>query len=61
MRKLDLDIKFLNTCQSIDLCPTFIQYKISSTRFNSNAYRQSQRLFIQEELTLKKMLNKKIF
>ena len=30
-------------------------------RFNSNAYRQSQRLFIQEELTLKKMLNKKIF
>ena len=39
MRKLDLDIKFLNTCQSIDLCPTFIQYKISSTRFNSNVKR----------------------
>ena len=33
---------------------TFIQYKISSTRLqNSNAYRQSQRSFIQEELTFK--------
>ena len=32
----------------------FIQYKISSTRLqNSNAYRQSQRSFIQEELTFK--------
>ena len=39
MRKLDLDIKFLNTCQNNDLYPTFIQYEISSTRLqNSNAY-----------------------
>ena len=44
MRKLDLDKKFLSTCQNNDLCPIFIQYKISSARLqNSNAYRQSQR------------------
>ena len=43
MRKLDLDIKFLNVCQNNDLCPTFVQYKISSTPLqNSNAYQQSQ-------------------
>ena len=39
MRKLDYDQKILSTCQNNDLCPTFIQYKISSTRLqNSNAY-----------------------
>ena len=61
IRKLDLDIKFLNTSQKNDLCPTFIQYKISSTRLqNSNAYRQSQRLFTQEELTFKNVEQEKI-
>ena len=61
MRKLDLDIKFLNKCENNDLCPTFIQYKLSSTRLqNSNAYRQSQRLFIQEELTFKNIEQQKI-
>ena len=50
VKKLDLDIKFLNTCQNNDLCPTFIQYKISLTRLqNSGAYRQSERLFIRED------------
>ena len=50
VKKLDLDIKFLNTCQNNDLCPTFIQYKISLTRLqHSGAYRQSERLFIQED------------
>ena len=54
MKKCDLEIKFLNTCQNNDLCPTYIQYKISLMRLqNSNAYRQSQRLFIPEELTFK--------
>ena len=61
MRKLDLDIKFLNTCQNNDLCPTFIQYEISSTRLqNSNAYWQSQRLSIQKELTFKNVEQEKI-
>ena len=40
---------------------TFIQYKISSTRLqNSNAYRQSQRSFIQEELRFKNIEQEKI-
>ena len=61
MRKLDLDIKFLNTCQNNDLYPTFIQYEISSTRLqNSNAYWQSQRLFIHKELTFKNVEQEKI-
>ena len=61
IRKLDLDIKFLNTSQKNDLCPTFIQYKISSTPLqNSNSYRQSQRLFTQEELTFKNVEQGKI-
>ena len=39
MRKLDFDIKFLNTCQNNTLCPTFVQYKILSRRLqNSDAY-----------------------
>ena len=39
IRKLELDIKFLNTCQNNDLYPIFVQYKISSTRLqNSDAY-----------------------
>ena len=39
----------------------FIQYKISSTRLqNSNAHRQSQRSFIQEELTFKNTEQEKI-
>ena len=54
MRKINLDIKFLNPCQNNDICPTFIQYKISSMCLqNSNAYPQSQHLFIEEELTFK--------
>ena len=61
MRKLDHDIKFLNTCQNNDLYPTFIQYEISSTRLqNSNAYWQSQRLFIHKELTFKNVEQEKI-
>ena len=47
MKNLEFAIKFLNKCENNDLRPTFIQYKISSTRLqSSNAYRQSQRLFI---------------
>ena len=39
----------------------FIQYKISSTRLqNSNAYRQSQRSFMQEELRFKNIEQEKI-
>ena len=60
-RKLDVDIKFLNTCQNNDLCSIFTQYKISSTRFqNSNADLQSPGLFILEELTLKNVKQEKI-
>ena len=40
---------------------TFIQYKISSTCLqNSNAYRQSQRSFMQEELRFKNIEQEKI-
>ena len=61
MRKFDLNIKFLNTCQNNDFCSTFVQYKISWTPLqNSSVYRQSQRLFIQEELTFKNFEQEKI-
>ena len=61
VKKLDLNIKFLNTCQKNHLCPTFIQNKISLTHLqNSSPYRQSERLFIQEELTFKNAEQEKI-
>ena len=61
VKNLDLNIKFLNTCQKNDLCPTFIQYKISLTHLqNSSPYRQSERLFIQEELPFKNAEQEKI-
>ena len=50
MKKLELVLKFLNTCENNDLRPTFIQYEISSTRLqSSNACRQSQLLFIMKK------------
>ena len=61
MRKLHLNIKFFNKCQNNDPCPPFIQYKISSMDLqNSNAYRQLQRLFIQQELTFQNLEQEKI-
>ena len=61
MRKLNLNIKFFNKCQNNDPCPPFIQYKISSMDLqNSNAYRQLQRLFIQQELTFQNLEQEKI-
>ena len=61
MRKIDLDIEYLNTCQNKGLCLTFIQYKISSICLeNSNAYRLSQRVFMQEELSFKNVEQEKI-
>ena len=54
-RKLDPDIKFLDTCMREELCPTFLRYKMSNKQLQtSDAYRRSQSLFLQEEITLRK-------
>lgn len=54
IRKIDQDISFLETCKDNDLSPTFLRYKMSSSRLrNSSSYKASQRLFLQEEITFK--------
>ena len=54
LRKIHLDIAFLNNCLDNDLCPTFLRYKLSSKRLqNSEPYRRSQNLFLYEEITFK--------
>ena len=50
LRKIHLDIPFLNSCLGNGLCPTFLRYKLLSKRLqNSESYRRSQHLFLQEE------------
>ena len=54
IRKIDADINFLQTCLDKELCPTFLQYKMSSKRLkDSESYKVSQRLFLQEEIAFK--------
>ena len=61
LRKINLDIAFLNSCLDNDLCPTFLRYKLSSKRLqNSESYRRSQHLFLQEEITFKTIEREKI-
>ena len=61
IRILELDIQFLETCLNNDLCPTFFRYIISNKRLqNSEAYVQSQRLFLHEEITFKNVEKEKI-
>ena len=56
-----MDIAFLNSCLDNDLCPTFLRYKLSSKRLqNSESYRRSQHLFLQEEITFKTIEGEKI-
>ena len=44
-----------------DFCPTFLRYKLSSKRLqNSESYRRSQHLFLQEEITFKTIEREKI-
>ena len=61
IRKPELDIQFLETCLNNDLCPTFVRYKMSNKRLqNSEAYVQSQRLFLHEEIMFKNVEKEKI-
>ena len=54
LRKIHLDITFLNSCLGNDLCPTFLRYKLSSKRLqNSESYRRSQHLLLREGKTFK--------
>ena len=61
LRKISVDIKFLNSCLENDLCPTFLHYKMSSKELqNSESYKGSQLMFLQEELTFKTVEKEKI-
>ena len=61
VRKIICDISFLQTCKDNDLCPTFLRYKMSSKRLqNSEAYKQSQQLFLQEEISFKALEKEKV-
>ena len=54
LRKINVNIEFLNSCLENDLRPTFLRYKMSSKRLqNSESYKRSQRMFLQEEETFK--------
>ena len=54
IRKLSVDIEFLNNCVNQDLCLTFLKYKMSSKRSQTfDAYKISQRVFIQQEIRFK--------
>ena len=46
IRKLSIDIEFLNNCLNHGLCPTFLKYKMSSKRSQtSEAYKISQSFY----------------
>ena len=54
LRKICTDIDFLNACVTYNLTPTFLRYRLSSKRLQrSNSYEQSQKLFLQEEISFK--------
>ena len=54
IRKISIDIEFLNNCLNHDLCPMFLKYEMSLKRLQtSDAYKISQRSFIQQEITFK--------
>ena len=51
VRKINVDIELLKSCLENDFCLTFLRYKMSSKRLqNSESYRRSQRLLLQEEI-----------
>ena len=53
-RKLAIDIEFLNNFLNLDLCPTFLKYKMPTKRLLTfDAYIISQQVFIQQEVKLK--------
>ena len=59
-QKLDLDIQFLDTDIWVELCPTFLWYKMSNKRLQtSDVYRRSQRLFLEEDITFKSVEKEK--
>ena len=59
--KIHLDITLLNSCLGNDLCPTFLCYRLSPKRLqNSESYRLSQYLFLQEEIIFKTIEREKI-
>ena len=59
--KFSIDIEFLNNCLSHNLCATFLIYKMSSKRLQtSDAYKISQRVFIQQEITFKTLEIEKV-
>ena len=61
LRKTHLDFAFLGSCLDNELCLTFLRYKLSSKRLqNSECYRRSQHLFLQEEITFKTIEKEKI-
>ena len=61
LRKTHLDITFLSNCLDNDLCATLLLYKLFSKRLqNSESYRRSQHLFLQEEITFKTIEKEKI-
>ena len=61
LRKINVDIDFLNSCLENDLCPTFLGFKMSSNRLqNSESYQRSTSLFLHEELTFKSIEREKI-
>lgn len=52
--KLSNDLKFLNNCLNHDRCSTFLKYKLLSKRLqNSETYKLSQSIFIQQCITFK--------
>ena len=60
LRKIHLDIMFLNISLDNDLCPTFLRYKLLYKRLqNSKSYRRSQHLFLKKGTTFKTKERKK--
>ena len=56
-----MDIAFLSSCLGNDLCPTFLRYRLLLSQLqNSESYRLSQHLFLQEEIILKTIEREKI-
>ena len=60
-RKISDNIIFLNSCLENDLCPTFLRFKASPEWLqDSESYKQSRRMFLQEEITLKMVKKERI-
>ena len=54
IRKVTLDIAFLNTCLENNVTPTFLKFRLSSFRLqNSRAYKDCQRKLLRDEIAFK--------